>query len=230
MAGGALVALSLSLLTVPSDTTVAEASPAPPSVTASPGLNAAVRLEGEHAASRSTNRVLRPVRPAEATQRAVRPVARKLARSVQHRQVRRAVSKKHTAHRRVHRAISRSHGRHAAWTVRTRGRAAVVVAYARRQLGKPYRWGSLDCSGLTMRAYARAGVRLPHKASRQDERGRRVPRSAARAGDLVLWGGDSAYHVGIYLGGGRVIHAPKPGDRVKVSRLWGHPYFVRVLR
>lgn len=105
-----------------------------------------------------------------------------------------------------------------------------MVAYARTQLGRPYSYGRLDCSGLTMRSYARAGVALPHKAARQDERGRRVPRRIARAGDLVFWGGDNAYHVAIYLGRGRVIHAPKPGDRVKVSRLWGYPSFVRVLR
>ncbi len=111
-----------------------------------------------------------------------------------------------------------------------RSRAATVVAYARAQLGRPYSYGRLDCSGLTMRSFARAGVVLPHKAARQDERGRRISRAAARAGDLALWGGDNAYHVAIYLGGGRVIHAPRPGDRVKVSRLWGRPYFVRVLR
>lgn len=105
-----------------------------------------------------------------------------------------------------------------------------MVAYARRQLGRPYSFGRLDCSGLTMRSYAQAGVSLPHKAARQDERGRRVPRSAARPGDLAFWGGDDAYHVAIYLGRGRVIHAPKPGDRVKVSRIWGSPYFVRVFR
>lgn len=81
-----------------------------------------------------------------------------------------------------------------------------------------------------MRSYARVGVPLPHKAARQDERGRPVARSGARAGDLVFWGGDDAYHVAIYLGRGRVIHAPKPGDRVKVSRIWGSPSFVRVFR
>jgi len=107
--------------------------------------------------------------------------------------------------------------------------AGVVVAFAYAQLGKPYQYGAdgpggFDCSGLTMRAFRKAGVRLPHKAAGQ--RGRSVSRRAARAGDLVKWGG---WHVGVYVGGGWVIHAPKPGDRVKKSRLWGSYRIVRVL-
>jgi len=104
-----------------------------------------------------------------------------------------------------------------------------VVSFAYAQLGKPYRYGAagpggFDCSGLTMRAFRRAGVRLPHKAAGQH--GAAVSRRAARAGDLVKWGG---WHVGVYVGDGWVIHAPKPGDRVKKSRLWGSYRIVRVL-
>lgn len=109
------------------------------------------------------------------------------------------------------------------------GRAAVVVSYVYAQLGVPYRFGAagrgaFDCSGLTMRAYARAGVRLAHKAAWQT--GRVVPARLARPGDLVKWGD---YHVGVYVGGGFVIHAPKPGDHVKKSHLWGSHRFVRLL-
>lgn len=104
-----------------------------------------------------------------------------------------------------------------------------MVAYAYAQLGRPYVFGAsggggFDCSGLTMRAFARAGVRLVHKAAGQT--GRTVGRSQARAGDLVKWGSS---HVGVYVGDGYVIHAPKPGDHVKKSRLWGNYRIVRVL-
>jgi cell wall-associated NlpC family hydrolase len=91
-------------------------------------------------------------------------------------------------------------------------------------------FGKLDCSGLTLRAYGRIGVSLPHKAARQDEHGRRISRSAARPGDLVFWGGDNAYHVAVYVGRGRVIHAPGRGRHVQVSGIWGSPYFVRINR
>ena len=110
-----------------------------------------------------------------------------------------------------------------------------VVGYARAQVGDPYiRNGAgprgFDCSGLTMRSFSRAGVRLPHKASRQSARGRSVPRRAARPGDLVIWGGvGRAYHVGIYVGAGKVLHSPRPGRRVDVAPLWGRPQFRRLL-
>ncbi len=114
------------------------------------------------------------------------------------------------------------------------GRAGRVLAFARAQLGDPYRFGSTgpdswDCSGLTRSAYARAGIRLPRQAADQSARGVAVSRSRARPGDLVLWGRvGSAHHVGIYLGRGRVLHSPKPGDTVRVSRLWGRPQFRRL--
>lgn len=105
-----------------------------------------------------------------------------------------------------------------------------VAAWARAQIGKPYRFGavgprSFDCSGLTLRAYASVGKRLPRQSDAQGSRGHRVSRSQARPGDLVAWRG----HVGVYAGGGRVIHAPKPGDRVKIAKLWGAYRIKRVL-
>jgi cell wall-associated NlpC family hydrolase len=115
------------------------------------------------------------------------------------------------------------------------GSARSVIAFAMRQLGDPYVYGaagpdSWDCSGLTAAAYARAGVSLPHRAAMQSTRGYAVPRSQARAGDLVLWGGvGSAYHVGIYLGGGMVLHSPRPGKTVRAAPLWGSPRFRRLV-
>lgn len=190
-------------------------------------------LRIEHAASRGAVRApARTVRAsANPAQRKARPVVK---RTVHRTAERRAGRVKHMAHGRVHKAVSRSHtasrsSRRATWSGAASSRARSVISYAYSQLGRAYSFGNLDCSGLTMRAFARVGIRLPHKASGQDEHGYRVSRASARAGDLVFWGGDSAYHVGIYLGGGRVIHAPKPGDHVKVSPLWGSPMFVRVL-
>lgn len=109
--------------------------------------------------------------------------------------------------------------------------ADAVLAFARQQIGDPYRRGAAgpgawDCSGLTMKAYARAGVSLPHKAARQGSMGRSVARGAARPGDLVVWG---TYHVGIYVGDGKVLHSPRPGKAVQVARIWGSPRFRRLL-
>lgn len=105
-----------------------------------------------------------------------------------------------------------------------------MVAFARAQIGDPYVWGASgpnawDCSGLTAAAYRRAGISLPHSSHAQARRGRAVARAHARPGDLVVWPG----HVGIYAGGGYVIHAPQSGDRVKQARIWGAPRFRRLL-
>ncbi len=98
---------------------------------------------------------------------------------------------------------------------------AVNFAYA--QLGKRYQWGGegpdgYDCSGLTSAAWASAGVRLPHNAAQQSNAVRRVSRAERQAGDLVFYYPDS-HHVGIYVGAGNVIHAPQPGQRIRIDRV-----------
>lgn len=100
--------------------------------------------------------------------------------------------------------------------------AEIVLARARAQLGKPYVYGasgprSFDCSGFTQFVWAGAGVRLPHNAAAQYASTRRVPLKQMRPGDLVFSSGLG--HVGIYVGGGKMIHAPQSGDRVKISPL-----------
>lgn len=107
-------------------------------------------------------------------------------------------------------------------------RVAAVLAFACSQLGKPYQWGatgpnSYDCSGFTAAAWAQAGVSLPHSSRAQIGVGTRVSASELRPGDLVF-GYSPISHVGIYLGGGMMIHAPSTGDVVKVSPLSYVPF------
>ncbi|MBM2621032.1 C40 family peptidase [Actinoplanes sp. LDG1-06] len=101
-----------------------------------------------------------------------------------------------------------------------------IVAAARAQRGKPYKYGSrgptaFDCSGLTGFVYSKVKVNLPRTAQAQYAAARKIPGSVVRPGDLVFWvSGSHAYHVAVYAGAGRVWHAPKPGDRVKLAQIW----------
>lgn len=108
------------------------------------------------------------------------------------------------------------------FTVPAAGRASAVLAYARRQVGKPYVWAAagpsgFDCSGLVVASFRSVGVSLPHQTGALVSRGRAVSRSQLQPGDLVF---PSSGHVGIYIGGGMMIHAPKPGDHVKVAKVY----------
>jgi cell wall-associated NlpC family hydrolase len=100
-------------------------------------------------------------------------------------------------------------------------RMAAVIAYARAQVGKRYQSGgdgpnSFDCSGFTKRAYALAGLRLPHSSSGQAARARKISRAQARPGDLVYGPG----HVGVYMGGGMMIDAGNRRTGVVFRRLY----------
>jgi peptidoglycan DL-endopeptidase CwlO len=106
--------------------------------------------------------------------------------------------------------------------------AAVAIAFARAQLGKPYEYAAAgpnayDCSGLTMAAWGAAGVRLPHYSGAQYSMLPHVSLSAMIPGDLVFWGPGGSQHVGLYIGGGLMIAAPTTGDVVKIQAIWGHP-------
>ncbi|MET8786375.1 NlpC/P60 family protein [Streptomyces sp. NPDC004096] len=102
--------------------------------------------------------------------------------------------------------------------------AEKALAYARAQVGKPYVWGatgpdSYDCSGLTQAAWKAAGVSLPRTTYDQVDAGTTVPLADAQPGDLIFFYDDIS-HVGIYIGDGMMIHAPKPGAYVREESIY----------
>ena len=97
-----------------------------------------------------------------------------------------------------------------------------VVEIARKQVGIPYRFGGtspsgFDCSGLVRYVYAQVGVSLPHNAAKQYRYGSPVSRDRLEPGDVVFF--DRLRHSGIYIGGGRFIHARQTGKRVSIASL-----------
>jgi cell wall-associated NlpC family hydrolase len=99
-----------------------------------------------------------------------------------------------------------------------------AAAEAMTQRGKPYVWGaegpgSYDCSGLTLWAYNRVGISLPHSSRAQYGYGKSVPYGQWQAGDLLFYGGSagSIHHVAMYIGGGKLVHASTSGTPVKVN-------------
>jgi len=121
----------------------------------------------------------------------------------------RSVRIRHARHSQPARAVTTRHARATRHEqVVQLGDMTAVIAYAKSQVGRRYirggeGRGGFDCSGLTKRAYARAGIRLPHSSRAQAARARRISRSQARPGDLVVGDG----HVGIYMGKGMMIDA-----------------------
>ena len=104
--------------------------------------------------------------------------------------------------------------------------AETVVAAALSQVGTPYVWGGatpgqgLDCSGLVQYAYGKANVALSHYTVAQESAGRQVSLSDLQPGDIIFWGGVGAsYHDAIYIGNGQYVHAPQPGETVKVASI-----------
>ncbi len=109
------------------------------------------------------------------------------------------------------------------WGSPTREPRGGVVEVAMRYLGRPYHWAaagpdSFDCSGFTMFVYGKVGVSLPHSSRGQISSGQRVSRSTLKPGDLVFFG-SPIHHVGIYVGGGRMVHSPHTGDVVSVDSI-----------
>lgn len=111
-----------------------------------------------------------------------------------------------------------------------------LVKTARHFIGVPYLWGGesrrgFDCSGLTMVCYRTNGLNLPRNSRAQYGKGRWVPKAKLQEGDLVFFatqGGKRVTHVGMYIGQGRFIHAPRTGKTVRVaelsSKFWSKAY------
>ena len=92
-------------------------------------------------------------------------------------------------------------------------------------LGVPYRWagaspeGGFDCSGLIMWAYAQVGRSLPHSSRALYDMSRRIPTDQLQPGDLVFYNSPVS-HVGLYIGGGQMIHAPHTGSVVQIQSIY----------
>jgi cell wall-associated NlpC family hydrolase len=117
---------------------------------------------------------------------------------------------------------------------------SVAITYALDQVGKPYVWGatgpdSYDCSGLVQRSYATAGIALPRTSREQARVGKAVDLPDLLPGDLLFWAYDpgdlsTVHHVAMYLGDGKIVQAPQPGEFVEVTTMWlsGYAGAVRV--
>ena len=114
-----------------------------------------------------------------------------------------------------------------------------VINLAKQQLGKPYVWGgkgptAFDCSGLMQYVFQNAlGINIGGWTVPQESAGTKVAISDLKPGDLVFWGdAGNTYHVGLYLGGGQFLNAPKPGENVQINSIspyWAPSFGVRVL-
>lgn len=106
-----------------------------------------------------------------------------------------------------------------------------AASHALRMLGKPYRYGGaspsgFDCSGLVQYSYRKAGLALPHNTDRQRSVSRAIKLAELRRGDLLFFNqeGKKYGHVGLYVGGGKFVHAPSSGKSVRSDRL-DSPYW-----
>jgi cell wall-associated NlpC family hydrolase len=113
--------------------------------------------------------------------------------------------------------------------------ATKALQIAASKKGSPYAWGAVgphrfDCSGLTLYSFKKAGKKLPRTAAQQYNKTRHISAGNRKAGDLVFFhSGRSVYHVGIYAGKGKIWHAPKTGDVVRLQKIWtGSVWYGRV--
>jgi cell wall-associated NlpC family hydrolase len=116
-------------------------------------------------------------------------------------------------------------------------RGSIALKYALKQIGDIYVWAAAgptrwDCSGLTMRAYQAAGVSLPHSSRVQVKYGKSISYGSVKPGDLLFFGKPIS-HVSIYMGGGKMVQAPRPGKKVevvKLTKMFGRKPFVGARR
>jgi cell wall-associated NlpC family hydrolase len=124
--------------------------------------------------------------------------------------------------------VSRSTARPTTAAVPASGSAGAAVSYAMAQVGDAYVYGAagpdaFDCSGLTMAAWAQAGVALPHSSSAQYSSGPHIAASDLQPGDLVFYYSPIS-HVGMYIGNGMIVHAANPSSGVTTAPLNSMPY------
>jgi cell wall-associated NlpC family hydrolase len=116
-------------------------------------------------------------------------------------------------------------------------RGSIALKFALQQIGDIYVWAAAgptrwDCSGLTMRAFQTAGVSLPHSSRVQVKYGKSIAYANVKPGDLLFFGKPIS-HVSIYMGGGKMVQAPRPGKRVEVvpiTKMFGRKPFVGARR
>jgi peptidoglycan DL-endopeptidase CwlO len=127
-------------------------------------------------------------------------------------------------------SVGGSSGTEAGTSVSGSSRGVTALAYARKQLGKPYSFGGVgpsafDCSGLTLQAWKAAGVTLPRTSEQQIGVGKAVAKADLQPGDLVFfYDAGAPSHVGLYVGNGVILHAPRPGKSVEYSKLAYMPF------
>lgn len=116
-------------------------------------------------------------------------------------------------------------------------RGSIALKFALQQIGDIYVWAAAgptrwDCSGLTLRAFQKAGVSLPHHSGSQFKYGKQVAYSNLKPGDLLFFGKPIS-HVSIYMGGGKMVQAPRAGKKVEVvplTKMFGRKPFVGARR
>jgi cell wall-associated NlpC family hydrolase len=116
-------------------------------------------------------------------------------------------------------------------------RGSIALKFALQQIGDVYVWAAAgptrwDCSGLTMRAFQKAGISLPHSSRVQVKYGKSIAYSNVKPGDLLFFGKPIS-HVSIYMGGGKMVQAPRPGKKVEVvalTKMFGRKPFVGARR
>ncbi len=111
---------------------------------------------------------------------------------------------------------------------------SLIIKVASKYIGVPYIFGGatpggFDCSGLTRYVFAQFGISLAHSVRAQGHRGKLIKPSDAQPGDLVVW--NDGGHVGIYAGGGNMIHAPRRGDSVKLAAVYSTAvHYIRIYK
>jgi hypothetical protein len=106
------------------------------------------------------------------------------------------------------------------------------ISYLTKEIGQPYVWGGeshaeggFDCSGLVQYAMAKVGIQVPRTAREQQKASK--PVSTPRPGDMVFYG-NPATHMGVYVGNGKMIDAPRRGEKVNIRDVYGNPEYRRV--